>query len=114
MRKTTMKRTIAMILIKPLSLGTLFGITLFASGCYDEVDAEPAYYPSAGYEVTAQPVYYEGHASYWYGGRWVYRDGPRWNYYRSEPQYLGVRRGYAGPQRRVYERSGPGPSRGRR
>jgi hypothetical protein len=112
MRTTNMNRTIAMIIRKPLSLCTLFGITLFASGCYGEVDTDPAYYPPASYVVTTEPVYYEGHASYWYGGRWVYRDGPRWNYYRSEPQYLGLRRGYVAQPRRVYERSAP--SRGRR
>jgi hypothetical protein len=99
-------------IVKPIGLGALVGVALFALGCYGEVDADPVYYPSAGYVVTAQPVYYEGHASYWYGGRWVYRDGANWNYYRSEPQYLGARRGYAAPQRRVYER--PAPSRGRR
>jgi hypothetical protein len=111
MKRTTMNRTIAMI-IQPLSLGTRFGITLFALGCYGEVDADPAYYPPASYVVTAQPVYYEGHASYWYGGRWVYRDGASWNYYRSEPAYLGARRGNGAPPRRVYER--PAPPRGRR
>jgi hypothetical protein len=84
----------------------------FALGCYGEVDADPAYYPPASYVVTAQPVYYEGHASYWYGGRWVYRDGASWNYYRSEPAYLGARRGNGAPPRRVYER--PAPPRGRR
>ncbi len=111
MNRATMTRTIAMV-IAPLSLGTLFGIILFASGCYEEVDSDPAYYPSASYVVTTDPVYYDGHAAYWYGGRWVYRDGSRWNYYRSEPHYLGTRRGYAAPPRRVYERSAP--SRGRR
>jgi hypothetical protein len=105
MRKT-MKLTVAN-LVQPLWLGALLGLTLLASGCYGEVDGDPAYYPGASYMVTAQPVYYEGHASYWYGGRWVYRDGARWNYYRSEPQYLGARRGYVAPPRRVYERSAP-------
>jgi hypothetical protein len=94
-------------LVQPLWVGALLGLTLLVSGCYGEVDGDPAYYPSASYVVTAQPVYYEGHASYWYGGRWVYRDGANWNYYRSEPQYLGARRGYVAPPRRVYERSAP-------
>jgi hypothetical protein len=109
--RSIMNRIVAMI-VQPLGLGALLGVTMFASGCYGEVDADPAYYPPASYVVTAQPVYYEGHASYWYGGRWVYRDGASWNYYRTEPQYLGARRGYVGSPRRVYERSAP--PRGRR
>jgi hypothetical protein len=89
------------------SIGAFLGVVGLASGCYGEVDAGPAYYPPPSFIATAQPVYYEGHASYWYGGPWVYRDGGRWSSYRSEPAYLAQRRGQVGPARRTYERPGP-------
>ena len=85
----------------------LVGAALLLPGCYAGVDDDVAYYPSAGFIATEQPVFYDGHASYWYNGHWVYRDaGGRWGYYHSEPGYLAARRG-GGPggfQRRTYER----------
>jgi hypothetical protein len=84
----------------------LVGAAIFLPGCYAGVDDDVAYYPSAGFIATAQPVFYDGHASYWYNGHWVYRDGGgRWGYYRSEPGYLAGRRGGSGPgyARRTYE-----------
>jgi hypothetical protein len=98
----------------------LVGAAVFLPGCYAGVDgdADVAYYPPPAYIATSQPVFYEGHASYWYNGHWVYRDGGgRWGYYRSEPGYLAGRRGGAGFQRRTYERPaaprGGGPGRRR-
>jgi hypothetical protein len=95
----------------------LVGAALLLPGCYAGVDDDVAYYPSAGFVATAQPVFYDGHASYWYNGHWVYRDGGgRWGYYRSEPGYLAGRRGGGpGPARRTYERpSAPRPAGPRR
>jgi hypothetical protein len=86
-----------------------FGFWAFAcllvAGCYGEVDAGPAYYPPDSFVAVGQPVYYEGHASYFYNGRWVYRDaGGRWNAYRSEPAFLAQRRAAVSAPRRTYER----------
>jgi len=67
------------------------------SGC--EVSAYPdnTYddgYPPDEYIATTTPVYYEGHAAYWYGNRWYYRDGGgRWAHYDHEPAGLAARRG---------------------
>lgn len=63
-------------------------------------------YPSDGYVATTEPVYYEGHATYWYGGSWQYRDGNRWNHYDREPPALQQRRMQAAPVRRSYAPSG--------
>jgi hypothetical protein len=84
--------------------GAFLGLVGSLSGCYGEVDAGPAYYPPPSFIATVQPVYFEGHASYWYNGRWVYRDGGRWSAYRSEPPYLAQRRAQFAPARRTYER----------
>ncbi len=65
-------------------------------------------YPPDAYIATTEPVYFEGHAAYWYGGFWYYRDGGRWSHYGREPPGLYQRRMQAAPARRNYE-----PSRGR-
>ena len=102
-----------------LALGTTLAV---GSGCglrwgvaapvvvYDEDE------PPIAYIDTAEPIYYEGHASYWYGNRWYYRDGPRWRHYDREPDELRERRSHGPPKRRVYEQAVPhriGPPRGR-
>ena len=43
--------------------------------------------------ATEDPVYFEGQANDYSGGRWYYRNGGRWNSYRSEPSYLRQYRG---------------------
>jgi hypothetical protein len=63
-------------------------------------------YPPDGYIATTEPVYYEGRATYWYGGNWYYRDGNRWNHYDREPPALQQRRTQAAPMRRSYSASG--------
>ena len=83
-----------------------------ATGCYAYAEPEPV---TATYEVTSAPpdveiesapyVVYEGHPTYWYGGRWYYRDRDdrRWRYYREEPPTLQRQRPYvqqAPPARR--------------
>jgi hypothetical protein len=80
-------------------------------GC--AVGVEPGYpdgyyadYPPDAYIATTEPVYFEGHAAYWYGGRWYYRDGARWNHYDREPPALQQRRMQAPPVRRTYESRG--------
>lgn len=59
--------------------------------------------PPPVFVATTQPVYYEGHASYWYGNRWHWRDGHGWHVYSSEPGYLRDHRGHAPPPRPHYE-----------
>ena len=65
-------------------------------------------YPPDAYIATAEPIYYEGHAAYWYGGFWYYREGGRWGHYDHEPAGLYAHRMQGGMERHDYE-----PSRGR-
>jgi hypothetical protein len=120
-RQTRMLRRVACALA--------LGVTAAAiAGCRLEVGAEgPAGYegdyPSDGYIATTDPMYFEGHATYWYGDRWYYRDGGAWRHYDREPPALYERRIQAPPRRRTYEPSWgrpaghstghPGPAGGR-
>jgi hypothetical protein len=79
-------------------------------GAYDD-------YPPDAYIATVDPYYFDGHASYWYGNRWYYRDGGHWAHYDHEPSVLYQRRIQAPPARRSYESyhghaARPAPSRG--
>ena len=68
--------------------------------------------PPPEFIATTEPVYYENHAAYWYGGRWVWRDERgTWNHYEREPPALAQRRVQAPPARRSW---GPSPPNGRR
>jgi|HubBroStandDraft_2_1064218.scaffolds.fasta_scaffold179359_2 hypothetical protein len=106
-------------------LGRILGATLLCaagatiSGC--EVSAYPdntyvdGDYPPADYIATVEPVYFEGHAAYWYGNRWYYRDGARWGHYDREPPGLVGYRGRFTARGRVnYGRGGGGFRGGRR
>ncbi len=57
---------------------------------YDvDVDAPP---PDVIATIT--PVYWGGHAAYWWNGGWHFRDAHgAWNHYRGEPSYLHTWRG---------------------
>jgi hypothetical protein len=79
---------IGTMLVKLAAAGSLALISLGTTGCFGEVYGDPAYYPSDGIVATEDPVYYDGQATYFYDGRWYYRDGANWSYYRSEPGYL--------------------------
>ena len=89
--------------MKRLTLMTL-GAALFVGAL-----AAPA---SAGIHIslpieivaTDTPVYYEGHAAYWYGDRWYYRSGREWYEYREEPVYLRDYRLHHVHERRFYGR----------
>jgi len=61
-------------------------------------------FPPAEYVATVAPVYYEGHAAYWYQSRWYYRDGRSWRTYDDEPRYLREYRGRREPERHYYGR----------
>ncbi len=77
-----------------------------AAGGYPPGEYPPGYYddyPPDEFIATTEPVYFDGHASYWYGDRWYYRDGGRWNHYDHEPPALYSRRNAAPIVRRTYE-----------
>jgi hypothetical protein len=76
-------------------------------------DVEIQVFPPAWYVATSSPVYHEGHASYWYGNRWYYRDGGSWHSYGEEPQHLREARGRAEPARHYYGRGRTGGDRRR-
>lgn len=73
------------------SLVTMLGGAVVAS-CLASAPAragiEIEIFPPAVFIATATPVYFEGHAAYWYGNRWYYREGRSWRPYREEPRYL--------------------------
>jgi hypothetical protein len=50
-------------------------------------------FPPSSFVAVNTPVYYEGHATYWYGNQWYYRDGRQWRAYHQEPVYLHEYRG---------------------
>jgi len=61
------------------------------SGCVAHVSSEPAYaeatYVPPDVETYPQTTY-DGRVVYLVNDRWYYRDGARWQYYRSEPEPL--------------------------
>jgi hypothetical protein len=63
--------------------------------------------PPPEYIATTEPVYYEGHAAYWYGNHWYWRDEHGgWGHYDREPPFLADRRAHFAPARRSWERAG--------
>lgn len=70
--------------------------------------------PPAWYIATNRPVYYEGHASYWYGNQWHYREGRTWHTYRAEPAYLRDQRSHGRDSRHYYGHDNRGGGKGRR
>ena len=60
-------------------------------------------YPPDAYIATTEPVYVDGRAAYWYGGRWYYRDGGGWRHYDREPPALYQRRMQGPVVRRNFE-----------
>ena len=95
----------------PLALlAILFGpLGCYATaGAYTDVDYVDAEYVPP--RIDVYPSYeYSGRTVYLVDGRWYYRRGPRWVYYRREPVELHRRRVYVerGPRaadRRLEER----------
>lgn len=63
--------------------------------------------PPPEYVATMEPVYYEGHAAYWYQNHWYWRDEHgAWAHYDREPPQLAERRAHAAPVRRSWGRGG--------
>jgi hypothetical protein len=92
-----MNRTIATLskgLAVVSALGALCAITLVTA----PADAQWAP-PPPEYIATTEPVYYEGHAAYWYGNHWFWRDERGgWNHYEAEPAFLADRRAHFAPR----------------
>jgi hypothetical protein len=99
--QTTMLRRIACALALGVTLASTAGCGVEVGADYPggEYDA----YPPDAFVATTTPVYFEGHATYWYGGHWNYRDGNHWAHYDREPPALYQRRMQAPPVRRAYE-----------
>jgi hypothetical protein len=90
---------------------TLFKTTLCVgalAACLQSAPAlaqvEISVHPPAFYVATTAPVYYEGHASYWYGNRWHYREGGEWRSYHDEPSHLREHREHHESARQYYGR----------
>jgi hypothetical protein len=82
----------ALVKLAPAAVVSL--VVLGTSGCAAEVYGDAAYYPDDSFVATADPVYFDGQANYYYGDRWYYRgSGGRWSSYGSEPSYLRAYRG---------------------
>jgi hypothetical protein len=70
------------------AVGLVAGISL---GAPAEASAQQVVvvYPDDAYIASAEPVYYNGVAHYWYRDRWYYRTGGQWAWYREgEPRWL--------------------------
>jgi hypothetical protein len=81
-----MKRSISSLLIAVLlPLGASVAVLSTST------DAQAQYYrpPPPYYVARYRPVYYNGYAHYYYGGRWgYYRPGYGWYYYNQAPAEL--------------------------
>ena len=93
-----MKRTLL------TALGVAIALCLLSTPAQAGVRIE--IFPPAAFIATSTPVYFEGHAAYWYGDRWYYRDGRDWRYYHEEPHYLHDWRGHHEFERHYYEHHG--------
>jgi len=97
-----MKKTLVTMLNGALCAGAL---SLALSSTPAGAQVEVSISPPAWFIATASPVYYDGHASYWYGNRWYYRDGGAWRNYHGEPGYLHDYRGHHEQGRQFYGRA---------
>ena len=104
------------IMLRRMTYALTVGAGLATAACGLDVGVEypngvyDTGYPPDAYIATTEPVDFDGHASYWYGGRWYYRNGGGWGHYDKEPAALRQRRTQAAPARRTYERSGGHPA----
>jgi hypothetical protein len=103
-----MNRTIATlskILVGATATGTLAAICLLSGPAAAQWAPPPP-----EFVATTEPVYYEGHAAYWYVDHWVWRDEHgAWQRYDHEPAFLADRRAHwgAGPARWDYAHGRP-------
>jgi hypothetical protein len=94
--------TLARIVVMSSGLGALAAVCLVATPAWAQWVPPPP-----EYIATTEPVYYEGHAAYWYDNHWYWRDEHGgWNHYDNEPAFLADRRQHAPPDRHDFERGG--------
>lgn len=97
-----MKRTISTFVKITSGLGAIAAVSLLAATA-----AAQWVPPPPEYVATTEPVYYEGHAAYWYNNHWYWQDEHgAWNHYDQEPAFLADRRMHSPPDRRDFERGG--------
>jgi hypothetical protein len=89
--------------IKRASLAGVLAATLLSGSARAQV---VAVFPPPAFVASAVPVYYEGHATYWWGNRWYWRDPYGWHVYAAEPPFLFQWRGHHEFGRRFYEPRG--------
>jgi hypothetical protein len=74
-----------------LAASTIFVAPIASAQDAYDVDTDA---PPPEVIATVSPVYFGGHASYWWNGGWHFRDAHGgWNHYRGEPTYLHTWRG---------------------
>jgi len=90
--------------LKSMSKGALLSgaimLSLLSTPALAQIEIQ--LFPPVAFRATARPVYYDGHASYWYQGRWHYRNGRNWRTYNAEPRYLRDYRRHSEPERHYY------------
>lgn len=82
-------------------LATMFAVGTLAAVALTSTPAAAQWVPPPPeYIATTEPVYYEGHAAYWYGDHWYWHDAHgAWNHYDHEPALLANRRMHSPPAR---------------
>ncbi len=79
----------------------LIGIASALGGLAPSAAAQSNDFPPPEVIATLAPVYFEGHAAYWYHSRWYYRDARGvWGTYHDEPAF------HARPLERHYYTTG--------
>ena len=98
-----MSRTIASL---SKGLATVSAVGALAAVVLAAAPADAQWVPPPPEVVgTLDPVYYEGHAAYWYNNHWYWRDAHGgWNHYDNEPAFLADRRAHFAPVRHTYFR----------
>jgi hypothetical protein len=74
------------------SVGFACAAAFLLSATPAEAQVQIRLFPPPEFRATERPVYYRGHATYWYHGRWRYQEGREWREYRDEPFELHDRR----------------------
>jgi len=96
-----------------LSKGALYAGVVAAclSATPAQAQVEIQIRPPSWFIATSRPVYYDGHASYWYGNQWHYRQGRTWHTYREEPRRLREHRSQRRDHRYYYDQDRRGGDR---
>jgi hypothetical protein len=96
-----MTRSLAIVSTASSTLAAIGLVT--ALGLASRVASAQVGYPPAEFIATTEPVYYQGHAAYWYGNQWYYHDEHGgWAHYDHEPRELADHRAHAPPATHFY------------